>query len=187
MKTAVFHITGVTPLMTHSPKGMTREGEKQSAKRKKIPSAEEEAEIGTYRNGNGELVLPCIMFRQAIVGAGKGRKIGKAFATTLLKGCVFDPDRAATLADPETGEVITEYGIDERPVVIGTSRVMRARPRYEKWACEVPLDYDEEAISPDILVEMLNIAGTSIGVGDYRPAKGGWFGRFVCTGWADAE
>lgn len=184
MKTAVFHIKGTTPLMTHSPKGMTREGEK-SAKRKSVPSAEVEAEIGTYRNGEGELVLPCIMFRQAIVNAGKGRKIGKTFATTLLKGTVFDPDRHALLVDPQTGELLSEYAIDERPVVIGKNRVLRARPRYEAWACDVALDYDEEAVTPDVLVEMLNIAGTSIGVGDYRPEKGGWFGRFVCTDWAD--
>ena len=182
MKTAIFHVKGLTPMLMHSTKGMSREGA-PGVKTKKIPDAKTEAELGTYRDENGDLYIPCIWFRQALVSGGKGRKIGKQFATSLLKGAVIDPDRRASIVDPDSGDLITEYTVDERPVVIGKARVMRARPRFDTWAADIPLDYDDEIITPDIIQEVLNIAGSRIGVGDYRVEKGGWFGRFEVMGY----
>lgn len=182
MKTAVFHVVGLSPVMMNSTKGMTRDGGDKKVSTKKIPDAKTEAEIKTYRDENGELYVPCIWFRQAAVSAGKGRKYGKNFLTTLLRGSLIDPDRRTQLIDPDTGDVISEYTIDERAVVVGTSRVMRARPRFDSWACDVPLDYDDEMLPENVIVEVLNIAGSRVGVGDYRVEKGGWFGRFSVHG-----
>lgn len=182
MKTAVFHVVGLSPVMMHSTKGMVRDEGSKKVSTKKIPDAKTEAEINAYRDDNGDLYVPCIWFRQAAVSAGKGRKIGKQFATTLLRGSLIDPDRRTQLIDPETGEIISEYTIDERAVVVGTARVIRARPRFDSWACDVPLDFDDEMLTPDLIGEILNIAGGRVGVGDYRVEKGGWFGRFSVTG-----
>ena len=183
MKTAAFHVIGTSPLLMHSTKGMEREGSSApKMSKKKIPSAQEEAEAGTYRDSDGNLYLPCIFFRQALVSAGKGRKIGKQFATTLFKGSVFDADRGVPLVNPSTGEIIEEYAIDERPVVIGKARVLRARPRFDEWSADVLLDYDEEAIQPAEILDALTAAGKRVGVGDYRAEKGGWFGRFRVEG-----
>jgi len=190
MKTVSFSIKSLSPLLMNSTKAMERDGGAKGVSTKKIPSAIDEAAVKAYRDEEGFLYVPCIFFRQAMVSAGKGRKIGKFFATTLIKGSVIDPDRKARLVDPETGEFISEYGIDERPVVVGSARVMRARPRVERWACDVMLDVDEEVFSAKdmaVLVDVLNMAGSRIGVGDYRVEKGGWFGRFEVVGWQMVE
>jgi len=177
MKTITLHVVGESPLLMHSTKGMTRAGSAKM-KAKKVPDAKEEAELAAYRDDDGHLFVPCIFFRQAAVSAGKGRKIGKHFATTLLRGALIDPDRRALLVDPGTGEVLTEYEIDERAVVVGKARVMRARPRLDTWAAGVTLDYDDDVLDPEIIADVLDTAGTRVGVGDYRVEKGGWFGRF---------
>lgn len=179
MKTAVFTIIGTTPLLMHSTKGMSRQGESaQKMSAKKVPSAAEEAENNCYRDEEGDLYVPAIFFRQAAVTAGKGRKFGKNYATTLLKGGLMDPDRRAKLSDPSTGEILHSYGIDERPVVVSKARVLRARPRFESWGADILLDYDEETLNPDMIADVLSVAGVRVGVGDYRPERGGWFGRF---------
>lgn len=183
MKTVVFHVVGESPILMHSTKGMVRQPDKPAVTTgKKIPSAKDEAEMNAYRDDSGTLYIPCIAFRQALVSAGKNRKIGKQFATTLLKGSVMDRDRRSPLVHPATGEIIAEYEIDQRSVVISSARVMRARPRIEFWAAEVPLDYDEDQIDPDIIEQFLKQAGIRVGVLDYRVEKGGWFGRFAVTG-----
>lgn len=185
MKTAVFHIIGESPLLMHSTKGMSSDrGGGAKVSTKKVPDAKTEAEAGAYRDGDGVLFVPCIFFRQAAISAGKGRKIGSVFATTLLKGALIDPDRRAALVDPRTGETLTDYAIDERAVVVGKARVMRARPRLDSWSCDVVLDYDEDVIKPDVIMEILNMAGTRVGVGDFRVEKGGWFGRFRVEGFS---
>jgi hypothetical protein len=186
MKTAAFHIVGDSPLLMHSTKGMLAPAGAKKMEAKKIPTPEAEAEAGAYRDEAGHLYVPCIFFRQAAVSAGKGRKIGKSFATTLLKGALIDPDRRAPLVNPETGEIIEDFNIDTRAAVVGKARIMRSRPKIEKWAADVLLDYDDEVISPDLIVEILTIAGTRVGVGDYRVEKGGWFGRFHVTGYSEA-
>jgi len=177
MKTITLHVVGESPLLMHSTKGMKRTGDGKIST-KKIPSAVDEAESGAYRNADGDLYVPCIFFRQAAVSAGKGRKIGKHYMTTLLKGALLDPDRSALLHDPESGEVLKDYEIDERTVVVSNSRVMRARPRIDSWAADVALDFDDEVLTPELVEEVLNMAGARVGVGDYRAEKGGWFGRF---------
>jgi hypothetical protein len=57
--------------------------------------------------------------------------------------------------------------------------VVRARPRFERWSAHLEVIYDPELIEPDLIVQVMADAGRRIGVGDYRPEKSGWFGRFT--------
>ena len=43
---------------------------------------------------------------------------------------------------------------------------------------QVPLEIDTAILRPEQVDEALNLAGRIIGIGDYRPEKGGGFGRF---------
>ena len=177
MEIMTLKITGTKPLLQNNPAGALNRGE-TTIKVKKIPTAEEEAERGAYKNDDGTLYHPAQAFRSAILGAAKGRKIGKAFATTVVKGSVFVTHDRADLYDPETGEALSDYEIDERSVVIQRNRVLRARPLHKKWACDIEVEYNDEFITGDQVQFMLSLAGESIGIGDYRPL----FGRFKVSG-----
>lgn len=70
---------------------------------------------------------------------------------------------------------------DTRPVRVGSSTVMRTRPVFRDWAFEVPFQLDTELLDIPDLQRILNVAGQVIGLGDWRPAKGGRRGRFTAT------
>lgn len=59
---------------------------------------------------------------------------------------------------------------------IGSGRVLRCRPMFEKWSINVDLAYDPEEIDADFLSIVVD-RSEKYGLGDYRPE----FGSFVAT------
>jgi len=58
---------------------------------------------------------------------------------------------------------------------------MRHRARIEKWSLTFIFELEEDLISPANLNEMIADSGRRSGIGDFRPQKGGPFGRFIVT------
>jgi hypothetical protein len=175
------HIEGITPLLMHSPLGMKSSGEAPNINRKNIPTPEEEAEAATYRLPSGQFYLPGEAFRACLAGGAKGQKIGKAFATNLVKGTVFMLSDTVPLYDPTTGEALTEYEIDMRRARVQKQGIVRARPKLAKWGAAPTFDYDHTAISAEHIKTLFALGGERVGVGDYRPECSGPFGRFHLT------
>jgi hypothetical protein len=178
MKTLKLHVTGTTPLLMHNPAGgMSQPSTKLGIKPKFDP--EDDARASCYMDEGGGFYLPSPAFRSAVLEAAKGRKFGKTFATTIVKGSVFAATEQTSLLDPDTGEVLRNYEVDTRRVMVQRNGVLRSRAKLPRWAGVVEFEYDEEFISPEHIVELLSIAGRTVGVGDFRPQKSGPFGRFV--------
>lgn len=74
-----------------------------------------------------------------------------------------------------------QYEIDERPVIVNRGRIIRQRPYFPKWALSFILSYDDEEISKTTIKDILEYASDRNGIGDYRPEKGGPFGKFIVT------
>jgi hypothetical protein len=117
----------------------------------------------------------------------KGRTTYKNFvAAALLPGLSdqnpltyrsFQPGRPA----PRTLEGLwaDENYRDMRPVRVGSSQVIRTRPKFQNWAFDVPFQLDTEVLDLADLERVLVIAGQVVGLGDWRPEKGGRRGRFT--------
>jgi hypothetical protein len=185
LQECVYRIVGLSPLLQHAPNGMNARSERLG--RKDIPSPEQEAAAGAYRLPDGQMGHPACAFRSAMLEACKGRRIGKWSAKTIMQGAVFNvPDQVLLpLEHPDTGKPLTEYEVDVRRVVVQGNGIMRARPRLDKWAGFVTLEIDPNFITPDrmeMLTELLNIGGRTVGVGELRPKPpkgiGGPYGRF---------
>jgi len=173
-----FKILGVTPLLMHAPTAMGSNG--SSPKRKEVPPPEEEAERGAYRTPEGYLCFPAIAFRNAALKVAGQYRSGKKSYKSLLAH-IRTADEFVIMRHPETWEPLTSYAIDTRRAVVQGQGVIRARPRLDAWACEVGLLGDDEIGVRDmdkVLLQFLNEAGGTIGVGDFRLEKGGWFGLF---------
>ena len=69
--------------------------------------------------------------------------------------------------------------VDCRSVVVSRSRLMRYRPRFNSWALEVDVIYDEAQIDRDVILTSAKNAGQFCGLGDFRPNKKGPFGRYA--------
>ncbi len=95
---------------------------------------------------------------------GKGRGSLKA---TVLSSVFVDPEKI-----PLNKKTYDE--IDVRPVVIQRNRVVKGRPKFNKWELSFTISYDEKRIKKERIAEILDEAGAAKGIGDYRPK----FGRF---------
>lgn len=64
---------------------------------------------------------------------------------------------------------------------IQNAKHVRVRPRFDEWACQGTITVFDETISKDVLLNILQSAGTYCGLGDWRPSSPkspGSFGRF---------
>ena len=85
-------------------------------------------------------------------------------------------------------EAVREMGFDllVKRAKVGTSKHIRVRPMFEKWAVITSLmvvDPKESGITREVLQKILNKAGSLCGLGDWRPSSRtpGQFGRFKAT------
>lgn len=137
----------------------------------------EEAEKAVYRNDDIGVYVPSSQIHGCLIEAGKSLQVvGKGKATySKLFGAFILIEPACMKITPQ------KYTIDERPVIVQRARIIRYRPCWEKWELDfeiVVMDYD---ISDDVVKQALDHAGRYVGIGDFRPAKKGPFGRFIVT------
>jgi hypothetical protein len=178
-----YTITGLSPLLLNNPRGMLAQSGAAPSRQKRIPTPEEEAEGGTYRTAEGIIAVPAIAVRNAMITAAAGFK----YKTRSWKGFVshieIHPAELLPLYDSHDAPV-TSYEIDLRRAVIrGRGAVARARPLVRDWRASFTFVADTEMLPTDdpreLLKRFLLDAGARIGIGDYRPEKTGWFGRFT--------
>lgn len=176
-KTVAVKVTGLSPLLMHQYPLVAVE-----ALEKKTPG--EQAEHAAYRipegaDHAGELYIPSMAMQRALVGGasyskGKGRgSLQKPAAACLLVEEVY------LLLNQKT------YEVDARPVVIPATkgRIVRYRPRLDKWATTFTLSYDDSLLSAKQVRQIVDDTGKNVGLLDFRPEKKGPFGRFVVDSW----
>lgn len=177
-------IIGQTPFLMHKP-NLAQASDEVTSTKKQVPLPADEAEAAAYRNANGSLILPFTNLRRSVLEAGrklKDKESGpRANAFKVLSAAIGSPAvEGFELIHPDTGAVIEEYEIDSRRVTIGKAAVMRNRPRFDAWAVKAVLPFDSSLVAAELVANALMIAGSRIGVGDFRPEKGGGsFGKFT--------
>jgi hypothetical protein len=179
-------IRGVTPLLMNNPQHkMNQDDDKAKRKKDHLPP-EQEAELGLYRSPEGWLYLGADQVREAILQAAKGYQIKKKPLRPLLAASLFILEPYFPLM--RDGKYLTTYDrIDIRRAVVHGEGILRARGMIEvPWEAEIRYQYDAQLVDPSNFVRMLQEVGTRIGLLDYRPARGGIFGRFdVVEAWTE--
>jgi hypothetical protein len=172
-------LIGISPLLMNNPASMLLP---KAAGGRQSPEAE--AEAGLYASEDGKLYVKFDAIRTCALHAAGRMGLGKTaglLAGSLLNANLEEP---CWLYDPETGRPLTraDYVEDLRPVVVGRRRIMRARPKIMKWATEAEFILDSLLARPEdlkqALLDALAWGGKYCGIGDYRPERGGPFGRF---------
>jgi hypothetical protein len=62
---------------------------------------------------------------------------------------------------------------------------IRFRGMFPQWRATIRVSYNASAISAEQIVNLLNLAGFGVGVGEWRPERKGQFGRFHVATQAD--
>ena len=69
--------------------------------------------------------------------------------------------------------------IREDIVRVGNGKTdLRYRPEFASWRINVIVEIDSDLLNEQDIVNLVNRAGFSVGIGEWRPEKGGEFGRF---------
>lgn len=89
------------------------------------------------------------------------------------------PETKKFLHDPEDWEVDVRSAVNAKT----QGRIAVCRPRIDQWTLQVRLRINEDVLSEDIIHKLLQDGGEQIGLGAFRPEKGGRFGLFRVTSW----
>ncbi len=171
MKKINVEITGVAPLLQNRF-NTEDHGQNMSKATKKVYVPEDEAKKCLYIK-DGVIYQPSEHIFQSMIRAAVDFKFSgkKTFKDVITSGIIVEPEEIPLISDKP-------YEIDTRPVVIQRARVLKWRPRFNQWKLKFTLTIlDDTNITPANLKEILEKAGATKGIGDYRPR----FGRFMVT------
>lgn len=184
-------ISGITPLLMnrfHEAAEVAVSGGTSVTFKGDKGTPREQAELKRYSDAQGRLYIPGPNIFACIIAAGTFHKAGKSKLTTLrtslIPAGVMVDDLVCNLIDAD-GDPLTEWEVDSRSVVIPATggRIMCHRPRVDVWSAAFTLDVDTTMFSPALVRSVVDDAGKKIGLGDFRPARKGPFGRFVVSHW----
>lgn len=112
--------------------------------------------------------IPCPAFRAAMIDACRtvGMVMTKAKMSVFILPDGFDKDDGTPLVKliagtPERMESLVRNdngGAD-----------IRIRPMWREWECDVTIEYDEDMITGESVINLLDRAGRQVGVGEGRP------------------
>jgi hypothetical protein len=181
-KSLTFKITGMSPLLMHN--GQTADPlnphslsiAEITSKRKKTEAdhleiAKREFFAGLYLT-NGEPCIPGEVMEAALVRGAMKEKRGPA----AKAGMIVENNARLDYEGPHDCDALWA---DEKfrlriPAKIGTSRVIRTRPRFNAWSAEIVVKFFPSLLNAKDVRSFLETAGEQIGIMDWRPR----FGRF---------
>lgn len=173
---------GTTPLLMNSCKcvnplhPISIEKKKYTSKRTKTEDdlkiiSDLDWEAAAYWKDDIGMYIPAENVEATIVGGAKVNRKG----TDVQKYCnVTDLYIPLNYGENLTKEqlIADDKYRDVRAVNVQRSKLMRTRPRFDKWSITFSMCYDENKIDLETIVNALENAGAYVGLCDYRPRYG---------------
>lgn len=137
--------------------------------------AEIEFKAGLYMDEDSGPVIPAKVIEAAIYEAARATKSGK-----IAKSACFVKKNAVLQYDgPRDADGLW---MDESMrccvcVKVKQSRIVRTRPIFREWSAFIEVEFEDSVANESQVVKWLKTAGTSVGIGDWRPQNG----RFTAT------
>lgn len=177
------HILGVTPLIMHRfafkawqellfPSGRKNSAEKASSLKHDPLNEFREA---IYRNRDDSrpsaIHLPSGSFSGALASAALD--IPGAKKSQIMRLCSVSSHQIDLYGVPRLGMDMT------RSSDMAKTPDVRTRPYFNEWCCEVEIEFVSSLIKEGQVANLMAAAGSIVGIGDWRPQKGGSFGKFM--------
>lgn len=165
-------LVGTSALIVHkwsekAKKQMLDKQMKRASQGKAAKDPEEDYRESLYMRPDGSYGFPAVAFKAAAVRAGTYCDMKMVF----LRGAFHvEGDLVLVEGEPEPREDMVRVGM-------GTADI-RYRPQFPKWATELDITFNNRALTAEQIVNLFEIAGFAVGVGEWRPEKDGQFGRF---------
>lgn len=179
----IFSLTGDAPLICHNGQtadplnGYAKAIKAISGKKTKTESDfEEMAKLeflaGLYMSKEDGPILTAMMIDACVIRGAMKSKDG----VSAKSGFFTVEDARLEYNGPRTGEELwklPEFRLSV-PVRVGQARVIRTRPIFNEWSAVVTVQYEDGVVNPATVVSWFTVAGSLVGLGDWRPR----FGRF---------
>lgn len=177
------HLLGVTPMIMHRfsfksqgqllfPKGRINAAEK-AEHLKHDPLMEFRESI--YRNRDSReptaVHIPAMSFQKALAAAALD--LPGASRAQILRLVSIVSTQVNLFGVPQLGMAMT------RSSDIGRTPDVRTRAYFPRWCCQIEIEYVSTLLKPNQIVNLLAAAGMIVGIGDWRPQKGGPFGKYT--------
>lgn len=138
-----------------------------------------------YSNAKDEIFQPSVHFESSMVKAAVNFKItgkrGKTYKDLFQAAVFVTPEEILhgyNLPDQLDTDADKPLYLDMRPVVVNRARVVRIRPAFKTgWELSFTIEVIDDTIHPELVNDVLTLAGKTVGIGDFRPK----FGRFMIT------
>jgi hypothetical protein len=187
MYTVKVTVKGIAPLLQNKfPMPELEDMSKGATMRTGSKDYTQEWRTMFYETPEGMVYQPAVHFEGAMVSAavnfrikGKGRKTYKdLFRATVFVSPEQIPHGIKVPTELDTDADKSLY-LDMRPVVMpNKARVVRIRPTFKSgWELSFIIEVMDDQIQPELVNDVLTLAGKTVGIGDYRPR----FGRFMVT------
>jgi hypothetical protein len=177
-------LTGASPLICHNAQlsnplnYYAKEIKKISGKRKKTDAdlermAELEFKGGLYCDENERPILPAEGIEAIVVAGAKKSKEGP----TAKAGVICSKHFLLTYDGPEKADDLwaDKDFVLQASVRVNNSRIIRTRPIFRDWKCDVELEYNTEMCNEEQVIGWLKTTGEQCGSFDWRPK----YGRFI--------
>lgn len=165
-------LVGDTPLIVHAwsekaKKMMLDRQMKKPLTPKAAKSPEEEYESAFYRFPDGRYGFPAVGVKAAMVSACR---YVEARMTVLRGAFHIDGELVEVIGTPRPREDMVRVGLGVADI--------RYRPEFPEWRIPVTIKYNLGAVTLEQLLNLLNVAGFGVGIGEWRPERNGNYGRF---------
>lgn len=177
-------VKGLSPLLMHSdrfanPLDPATKAHKQLTSQRTKPDEVHEAIARSewmgslyHREGIGPYI-PGQNWDATLQEAAKLQKLGKKFKQAVM---VVEDEVPLQYKGPRDPAGLFEAGfLDVRGVKVAMAKLMRCRPKFNEWACEFTIAFNEDVLNIEEVKKAIADAGSLIGVCDYRPR----FGKFT--------
>lgn len=172
-------IIGISPFIQHkwSEKAVQMMRDKHAGvrvKNREIRKPEDEFRDAAYVCEDGRFGFPAGGIKACLIGAAH-KDIGLE-KTLLRKSLFIMPD------DPINNLIALEADdplMREDTVRVGAgSTDLRYRPEFRNWSMILNFEFDAQALTQPTILNLVQRAGYGVGLGEWRPEKGGEYGRF---------
>lgn len=190
MKTIEVSIKGTTSLLLNR---FTETSEVNKSTRMVLVdrgTPREQAEKSAYRDKEDRFVFPGASIARLLREAGGNHKVRgtRKSARYLVPAAVLILEDMILIGNGN-GALVKDFEVDSRPVVIPATkgRIMAHRPRFDCWSARFNIRINETLLPVDFINQLLVEGSQQIGIGAFRPEKGGPFGTFLVTNWKETE
>lgn len=193
-KVVTVNIRGTTPLVVHRFSEKARKQMLESMQKNKNKTAEKqdredkdpEAEFmaSRYILQDGSDGFPAVGFKTAVAEAAKGAVDinGKKVFSTEVRKMLFVRPTGYTSTGDQCVHIMGECVMRSDIVNVGKGikRVpdLRYRAEFPEWSTAIEVEFDESMVSLESMLGLFRRAGKYVGVGEWRPQRGGVMGTF---------